>query len=348
MRGDLLDRAQALRASGEPFVLATVVRIERPASARPGMKAILTADGRLEGWVGGSCAHTVVVREGLHLLHSGRAGLLRLSPTAAGRLEREGVIEQPMTCHSGGTLEIYLEPVLPPPRLVVVGDAPLADALAALGRLTGFDVWRVRAGKDDAVGADDRTLALHEFQEGLVVGAYVVVASMGQYDEDVLARVLGAGAAYVGLVASPKRAMAVRRDLARRGADPVGVDALRAPAGLDIGAVTPEEIAVSIVAEVIGAYRARREVGAPGGHEAAGDAPPAPGLRAVPAAAAPDTAVTVDASAAEAVDPVCGMTVAVAGAVHTLEHGGVRVYFCCAHCRQTFAADPARYLMVGS
>lgn len=325
MTGDLHDRAQALRARGEPFVLATVVRIERPASARPGMKAILTADGRLEGWVGGSCAHTVVVREGLHLLRTGRPGLLRLSPTAAERVEREGMIEQPMTCHSGGTLEIYLEPVLPPPRLVVVGDAPLAEALAAVGRLSGFDVWRVGAGEDRAGGADGRTLAPRELHQGVVAGAYVVVASMGQYDEDALAQVLGAGAAYVGLVASPRRAMAVRADLVRRGVDPLLVDALRAPAGLDIGAVTPEEIAVSIVAEVIGAYRARREEGA------RGEAAAAPG-----------------APAAEAVDPVCGMPVAVAGAVHTLEHGGVRFYFCCAHCRQTFMADPARYLPVGT
>ncbi|MDR7577131.1 MAG: XdhC family protein, partial [Armatimonadota bacterium] len=322
MTGDLLDRVQVLRTRGEPFVLATVVRMERPASARPGMKAIVTASGRLEGWVGGACAHTVVVREALHLLRAERAGLLRLSPTATARTERGGVIEEPMTCHSGGTLEIYLEPVLPPPRLVLVGDAPLTDALAAIARMTGFDVRRVHAlegrmandaGRGPEIRPEDRALALDELR-GVASGAYVVVATMGQYDEDALARVAGAGAAYVGLVASPRRAAAVRAGLARRGVDPAHLEALRAPAGLDLGALTPEEIAVSILAEIVSVRRGRSRDLRPA-HATADDLG---GETAQPARETPAPAAVL-----EAVDPVCGMTVDTVGAAHTAEHGGV-------------------------
>ncbi len=319
--GDILDRAQALRAQGKPFVLATVVQVARPASARAGMKAILTADGTLEGWVGGSCAHGAVVREGLRALRAGQPRLLRLLPTAV-PAEDEGVIEQPMPCHSGGALEIYLEPVLPAPRLVVVGDAPLADALAHLGALAGFAV--VRAGAAEAGAAVPRA-ALSAPQ---MAGAYVVVATMGQYDEEALLHVLQAAPAYVGLVASRTRAAAVRDALARRGVDDARVRAIKAPAGLDIGAQTPEEIAVSIVAELV---QVRRAAATPAG---------APETVA-PTAGAP----AASGGRAEAVDPVCGMTVTPASAP-AAEYGGRQYYFCCAHCRQAFLREPARYAAV--
>ncbi|MDR7554225.1 MAG: XdhC family protein [Armatimonadota bacterium] len=360
---DVLDRAQALRAQGVPFVLATVVRVARPASARAGMKAILTADGTLDGWVGGSCAHGAVVREGLRALRAGQPRLLRLLPTAV-PAEDEGVVEQPMPCHSGGALEIYLEPVLPAPRLVVVGDAPLADALAHLGALAGFAV--VRAGAAEA-GPEGPRAALAAPQ---MAGAYVVVATMGQYDEDALAHVLQAAPAYVGLVASRTRAAAVRAELARRGVDDVRLRAVKAPAGLDIGARTPEEIAVSIVAELVQVRRAAATpaaapemvapaVGTPAtpGVRAEAEGPHAPAPHARPEAArAPDVASgalaagALDAGAhvpagGEAVDPVCGMTVARAAAL-VAEYGGHQYYFCCAHCRQAFLREPARYAAV--
>jgi xanthine dehydrogenase accessory factor len=350
--GDVLDRVQALRAQGEPFVLATVVRVERPASARPGMKAILTADGALEGWVGGSCAHGAVVREGLRALRAEQPRLLRLLPTAAPE-EGEGVVQQPMPCHSGGALEIYLEPVLPPPRLVVVGDAPLADALARLGALVGFAVTRAGAAEGGQEGA------LAALPASQLAGAYVVVATMGQYDEDALAQVLQAAPAYVGLVASRTRAAAVRAELARRGIEDARLRAIKAPAGLDIGALTPEEVAVSIVAELVQVRRAPA-AGAPVGRAAVAET--ARGTRAeghapgVPVAhAGPDAGTGREAARGaqaagaqpaghEAVDPVCGMTVAATPSTPTAEYGGERYYFCCAHCRQAFTDDPTRYV----
>jgi xanthine dehydrogenase accessory factor len=320
--GDLLDRAHDLKAGDEPFALATVVRVKYPASARPGMKAIVLADGTLEGWVGGSCAHPIVVREALRALREGIPSLISLSPQAPARAAEEGVTYYPMTCHSGGTLEIYIEPILPRPQLLLVGEAPLVAALASLGRIEGFAVW---AANDGPAAASEWEADLHRPLRELVAritpSTYVVVATMGSWDEEALAQVAGADGAYLGLVASRRRAEAVLADLRRRGLPEARLQRIRAPAGLAIGAVTPEEIALSIMAEIVQARRAR---------------PPAALVRHDPPAA--------DRTAAEARDPVCGMVVEVATARHTATHRGRMFYFCCAGCRQAFEADPDRFL----
>ncbi|MBI3998471.1 MAG: XdhC family protein [Armatimonadetes bacterium] len=320
---DLLTRAHELAARGEPFALATVVRVERPASARPGMKAIVRADGTLEGWVGGSCAHPIVIRESLVRLREGTPRLISLSPEETDRAEQEGVIHHTMTCHSGGSLEIYIEPVLPRPQLLLIGEAPLVRALARLGRLAGFAVCVADAGGEaghrgqaDDLEADLR-LPLEGLKSTISSDTYAVVATMGDYDEEALEDLVGTGAGYVGLVASRKRAEAVFAHLVSRGLGAEHVHRVKVPAGLDIGAVTPEEIAVSIMAEIIQVRRSRT-----------------PGVKEVP-------------RQEMATDPICGMTVAIATATHTVDHQGVRVYFCSAHCRHTFEREPARYVTAG-
>jgi xanthine dehydrogenase accessory factor len=323
---DVLERAHALRARGEPFAVATVIRVVRPASARPGMKAIILADGAMEGWVGGACAHPVVAREAQAAIRHGAPRLIRLSPERDAQRDPEGVVHHPMTCHSGGTLEIYVEPVLPRPQLLLVGEAPLVSTLARLGRIEGFAVWIAEgggaaggaaAGGAAAQAEADLRLPLEELARRVTPQTYAVVATMGSYDEDALALVAGADAAYIGLVASRRRAEAVLTALAGRGTDPAHLQRIRAPAGLDIGAATPEEIALSIMAEIVQVRRRR------------------------PARAA-ETAPVAD----DAIDPVCGMTVSIAGARHTLAYQGRTFYFCCAPCRETFAREPARYAAV--
>jgi len=318
---DLLERAHELTARGEPFALATVVRVERPASARPGMKAIIRADGTLEGWVGGSCAHPIVVREALRLLREGTPRLISLRPQKGDRAEQEGVIYHTMTCHSGGSLEIYVEPMLPRPQLLLVGEAPLVSALARLGRLEGFTVWVADPdGKATDLEADLR-LPLDQFIGRITPDTYVVVATMGDHDEEALEQIAGAAAGYIGLVASRKRAEAVFASLRSRALTAERLARVRVPAGLDIGAVTPEEIALSIMAEIVQVRRRR---------------PPAS-----------IEAPRVAEAAAEAIDPICGMTVAVATAKHTVHHQGATFYFCSAHCRQMFEREPARYAIAG-
>ncbi|HXF83061.1 MAG TPA: XdhC family protein [bacterium] len=319
--GDLVDRAHDLKAAGEPFALATVIRVTPPTSARPGMKAIVLADGTLEGWVGGSCAHPTVVREALRALREGIPTLVSLGPPEPARAAEEGVTYYPMTCHSGGTLQIYIEPILPRPQLLLVGESPLVAVLASVGRLEGFAVWAADDGPAASEREADLRLPLRQLASRITSSTYIVVATMGAGDEEALAQVAGTDCAYLGLVASRRRAEAVLADLRRRGLPDARLRRIRAPAGLDIGAVTPEEIALSIMAEIVQARRA--------------PPPAAQGRRDLPASAP---------AGEEARDPVCGMVVEVATARHTATHRGRTFYFCGARCRQAFEADPARFL----
>lgn len=302
---DLASRADRLRAGRTPYVLATVVRAERPTSARAGDRALVLGDGTIEGFVGGVCAESTVRAQGLRLLRTGESTLLRITPDPGGTggtgepAGTPGLVTVANTCLSGGTLEIFLEAVLPPPFVWVLGDAPVARALATVGAALGYTVDS--ATDPSAPVPPDATA--------------VVVASHGRDEEPVLTAALRAGVPYVGLVASPRRGGAVLSGLDLTDAER---DRVHTPAGLDIGARTPAEIALSVFAEIIQ-------------------------TRPIPQRAAAPAAVQAAAAPEEALDPVCGMTVAVSDASLWLEHDGVVRYFCGPGCRQAFAADPGRY-----
>ena len=216
-----------------------------------------------------------------------------------------------MTCHSGGMLEIYVEPFLPAPELVVTGDSPLAEALATLGGFAGYRVHRgMSADTTDGGGATER---------------YVIVAGMSGEDEADLERAIAMAPRYLGFVGSRKRLADVRERLRERGVPSEQLERVKGPAGLDIRAVTPVEIAISILAEIT-LVRRGEPMARPGPLGPVGEADPAAG-------------------SAEATDPVCGMRVAVLGARHVLELGGRRFYFCCPACKRTFAEEPERYLV---
>ena len=317
---DLLALAAALAQQGEAFALATVVRCERPTSAKPGAKALIRADGTMLGWVGGACAEPIVLREAAAALRDGEPRLVSLvgeHGRAVGRTE--GIREHPMTCHSGGTLEIYVEPYLPKPLLVLVGHGPVVETLAALGRAVDYMV--------ETVAGDAGATALGRL--AFTERAAVVIATHGEVDEAMLECALGTGAGYVSLVASRKRAAAVLATLRERGVPMERLGRLKAPAGLDIGAVTPTEIAVSILAEIIQLQRSDK----------APAAEPMPPLAVIRAPAAAPQATE------EAIDPVCGMRVSVATARHRSEVGGRAVYFCCGGCKAKFDAAPERYAL---
>lgn len=302
----LRDRADRLRASRVPFVQATVVRAERPTSAKAGDRALVLPDGTIEGFVGGSCAESTVRAQGLRLLRSGESTLLRITPDTAPPdalgAAVSGVVTVGNPCLSGGTLEIFMEAMLPAALVLVSGDAPVARALLTVGSAVGYDLRPV---PDDLVVPPDTEA--------------VVVASHGHDEERVLVAALRAEVRYVCLVASRRRGAAVLASL------PASIDASRVhtPAGLDIGARTAPEVALSILAELI-ATRPRSA---------------APAAAVAMVTAAPTTATL----AAEAVDPVCGMTVAVAATSLSSEHGGRTWYFCGPGCLRSFAEDPARH-----
>jgi xanthine dehydrogenase accessory factor len=343
---DYLEHAHQLRSAGQPFVIATVVRAERPTSAKPGAAAIVTADGKLTGWVGGSCAQPTVIREALRVLHDGRPVLLRMAPpdrlSGPDAPPAEGVLVRAMTCISGGTLDIYLEPHLAQPQLIAISHLPIAQALAALGKGLGYAV--TVAGIDatpERFPQADRVLNGLEFgQIPLRPQTYIVVASHGNYDEEALTWALSTDAPYVALVASPTRARAVLEYLRESGLSEERLARLKFPAGLDIGAVTPEEIALSILAETVQLRRHPHLAHAPAG----GSSGMAEANHAEPHHHAVATAQAAPPSATEAIDPVCGMTVEIAGARYTSQHAGQTYYFCCAGCQRSFEKEPQRYL----
>jgi len=335
--GRIFARAAELEAGGRSFVVATVVAVRRPTSARPGASGIVHPDGAIEGWVGGSCAQPVVVREALRSLADGQPRLLRLSKDAPAEGHRgDGIVELVMTCHSGGTLEIYVEPHLPAPILWVAGTTPIAGALVALGAASG---WRVSLFDPiaDAGAFSGATIvadtALHRVEPES--SPYIVVATQGVWDEEALASALRREASYVGLVASPTRATAVRQWLKEEnGMAEERLAALRAPAGLDLGAETAEEIALSILAELVQVRRGRAAfVASPG-----------------PATVASGQGQSVAVAAGPAVDdivlldPVCGMTVARDHARHLADHDGVVYAFCSVGCRTSFIKEPGAYV----
>jgi xanthine dehydrogenase accessory factor len=288
----LSERAAALAADGTPFALATVVRAQKPTSVRPGDSAIVLPDGTIEGFVGGVCAEQSVRLHALRVLETNEALLLRIVPGPDDAPASEGAVTVQNPCLSGGAMEVFLEPRNPAPRIAVPGQTPIAGALARIGPEVGFEVGFEPAPGDLAV----------------------IAASHGRDELPALRDALESGVPYVALVASRRRGKGVLQELREAGVPDELLARIDTPAGFDIGARTPEEIAISILARVIAVRRSQPDMPAP--------------ARAEPLVA---------------VDPVCGMEVAAVDASPHAEHEGRTVYFCCEGCREAFVAEPARY-----
>ena len=288
-REDVLIRAGRLAEEGKPYVLATVVRVERPASTRPGDRALVSPQGDLDGWVGGACSEPIVIREALRALVEGEPRLVRIGPPDSGGEVAADIVIAESSCASEGVVEVLIEPQLPRPLLAILGDGQAALSLGELARTID---WRVTTELTPDADA-------------------VVVATMGHADEEALESALANRAGYVGLVASARRAAVVLGRLRERGVSEDALARVRSPAGLDLGPATQPEIAVAILAELV-AWRHTRGTG--------------------------------ESVLQEAVDPVCGMTVAVGSGEAPVVHEGVSYYFCCAGCRSRFEAEPSRYV----
>jgi xanthine dehydrogenase accessory factor len=283
-----------LRSERVPFVEATVVRVERPTSAKPGDTALVLADGTIVGFVGGECAEASVAVQALFALEQDEAVLLRITPDGPASLVRDptGTVTVHNPCLSGGALEIFLEPTLPPPLVVILGDAPIARAVADLAERLGYAV----------VGADAGPIPADAMA--------VVAASHGRGEAEVLTAAARAQVPYIGLVASPRRGAGV---LAALDLTPEERACIRTPAGLDIGARTPEEVALSILAEIVSRRPRVSSLAAPAPAQSSGPSP-------------------------TAVDPICGMTVVAAASTLQVDRDGVRYWFCGSGCRQAFIA----------
>ena len=339
MFDEFLERINELRALDEPFAMASVVRCERPTSAKPGDRGIISLDGKLSGWIGGGCAQPIVIKEALKSLQDGSPRLVRVSPKE-GAEPADGVTGYTMMCHSGGTLDIFIEPVLSRPNLLIFGRSPVAQTLAKLAKVLAYRVSAIapEARREQSAGVDVFLDSFQDLAEKASSGAIrtpaprtaIVVATQGEDDEGALEQALRIEAAYVAFVASKKKWEAVSDYLRQRGTSAQKVNAVKVPAGLDIGAVSPEEIAVSILAEIIqltrqsdvhaSAEASKLQVGMPEDSGAAGQP-------------------------TEGKDPICGMMVTIATAKYVSRVNGATFYFCCAHCKSTFDKDPRRYMV---
>jgi xanthine dehydrogenase accessory factor len=349
MRTHFFDRIAALERENAIFAVATVVARLSPVSSHLGDRALIFADGRMEGFVGGSCSRDIVRRQALRALRTRQAVLLEIR-NAAADLADAGVqagetraacaarheapvsaterVVIPMSCASEGAVDVYIEPRVRLRRLVVVGLTPVAEALAGTASTLDFAVTRVVGDdelRDVRPGPDVQLLRIGDLQDFVAAldeterrTLVAVVASQGHYDELALQTLDVFELAFVGLLASRRRAATVFGVLAQAGVAADRLTRVRNPVGLDIGARTPGEVAVSILAEIIAAAR-----------RADSDVP------------APPTRV----ESGTAVDAVCGMDVEPEGALHSLAYDGRMYAFCCAGCRASFSADPARYLI---
>jgi xanthine dehydrogenase accessory factor len=335
-KADFFDIVSALKRDGRSFAVATVVARRAPVSAHLGDRAIVHADGRMEGFVGGACSREIIRAHALESLRVRRARLISIRPDAdPPSASNDDHVTVVMSCASEGAVDVYVEPIVPPRPLVVVGATPVAEALSRLARELDYDVVRVVDANEQRdidrqtsqIGIAVAPLeSLQAVLERSGAGVAVVVASQGHYDELALEAISKHGAAaYVGLVASRKRGANVRARLEAGGAR--HTETIHIPAGLDLGARTPPEVALSILAEIV------REMPS----EAVG--PQGDVARVSDSAPAIETT---------AIDPVCGMQVAIAAAPYHAELEGTTYYFCCPHCRAHFLEDPQNYVAARS
>lgn len=306
----IVERAGELARQGEKFALATVVWRQAPSSGHQGARAIITADGEIDGWIGGACAEPVVIREAQRVIAEGEPQLILLgAPEEFGHVP-EGMVAVPMACQSEGALQLYIEPVLATPHLLVVGRSPMATTLVDLASVLG---WRAELVPSEEFG-----------EEPFDPSSIVIVATQGHDDEDTLERAVRAEPAFVGLVASSKRGDAVLGYLTDRGVPAELLDRVHVPVGLDLGHTSHTEIAVAVLAELV-ALKAKGELSSASAEETL-------------SGTGPDTAI----------DLVCGMTVTADDSGRPYEYEGTTYYFCAPGCRTAFEKDPESFIKEGA
>lgn len=321
MNNRILEKANEFLSQSVPFALATVVRRERPTSGEPGDKAIITSDGEFLGWIGGSCAQPTVLQEAKKAIADGEPRLVVLTPNL-NEEPREGVDLYRMTCYSGGTMEIYIEPYLPAPQLLVCGASPAAEALVKIGAAVGFNVVLTdpSATKEKFSAADVILAQIEPDKLGAVRELYAVVATNGNWDEEAIKALLPLSPNYLGLVASKKRFQQIFKQLTDDGVPQEKLDLIKCPAGIDMPARTFPEVALSIIAEIVTLRRSQeKQVAAVRGSVESSKVPLAE-------------------------DPVCHMKVDPQTAAGSFFFAGITYYFCNAHCKNSFEKDPRKYL----
>lgn len=319
MNREILELAADLHRRHRPFVMVTVVWARGPSSGKQGGTALIEVDGKIHGWIGGACAEPTVLREARRVMNEGQSRLMYLGP--AEELDghtRDGVVTVPIACASEGALEVFMEPVLPQPHVVVIGRSPAVSTLAKLAMALD---WRVSVVDDGGVLGPIHDVEVHDSLEaipqlGIDDTTAVVVATQGHYDEPALEAALATPAPYIGLVSSSARSESVIGYLAESGFSSDDLQRIHTPAGLDLGRIEHREIAVAVLAQLVA-------------------------IRAAGGIAGSPTETIAAAVPATAIDPICGMTVDIADARFVSEIDGEVHYFCCPACQKQYEAANA-------
>ncbi|MBU7577886.1 MAG: XdhC family protein [Flavihumibacter sp.] len=319
-----LEKGQELRKKNEPFAIALVVRREAPSSGKTGDKAIINKFGEIIGWVGGGCVRAIIIKEAEDAMKTGRARLVRIGK-ALNQSQQEGVMEYKMTCQSEGLVEVFIEPVLPPPHLVVMGKTAIAKALVKLAKASGFRVTAVAPDvKPDTFDKVDELITQYSLKQvNTTPASSIVVATQGDNDEIALQEAIGKTSAYLGFVSSRKKGDKLMDYLKDAGVDPSRVATIKSPAGIDINAKSPEEVAISILAEII---------------QVKSQAPESSSFTMF------DTTREEAGKPKFYINPVCGVPVDVNSPKHVIDYNGEKVYFCCDGCKVKFEQNPEKYM----
>lgn len=324
MLKNFLHTTQEFTKKNEPFAIAIVVRRDAPSSGKTGDKAVINKYGEIIGWLGGGCVNAILIKEAEDAMKTGKARLVKIGKSLIPQ-KQDGVMEYKMTCQSEGTVEVFIEPVLSLPHLLVMGKTAIAKALVKMAKLAGYRVTGVAvdAKIDTFEQVDELITQINLEKVKTTAASFIVVATQGEQDEASLEHALKKEHAYIGFVASKKKKDAVFGYLMGAGIDEKKIAAIRSPAGIDINAKKPEEVAISILAEII---------------QIQNNNPALQGFTQFAETRAEAGKPTFY------INPVCGVPVDVSSPKHIIEYRNEKVYFCCDGCKVKFEAEPEKYI----
>ena len=321
MYNDLIDQISKYMGQGEEFAVAHVIWREAPSSGKPGDKAIILKDGTIIGWIGGGCVKGIAVKEAREAIRENRSRLVRIDPDE-GNSEDSSHKTYRMTCHSGGTMELFIEPITPNPQLIIVGKSNIARALSKLAIATNLRVHVLS--NDVHKGMFPGVNNIHDLVDfskiNIDKNTFIVVSTQGEDDEESIRKALETSCNYVGFISSLRKSVKIKEYLEQTELSANRINELKIPVGMDINAKLPEEIAISILAEIVQLFRDpnRKE-----DQES-------------------DTAINDDTY----INPVCRVAVSKKDAKHVLEYGAHTVYFCCDGCKVSFDTEPEKYIEI--
>lgn len=338
MFNNISEKMSSLLGHGETFALAQVVWRQAPSSGKPGDKAIIRNDGSVIGWIGGGCVKGIVIKEGMEAIKDHKYRLVKISPDYKGKEETddENIKKYKMTCHSGGSMEVFIEPVIPNPHLIIMGRSNIAKALAKVAKAADFKVSvhsKVEQEKEfEGVDAYYQTISLDDHI--ITPNTFVVVSTQGDTDEWCVKNALLTGSSYVGFIASKRKSKQVKDYLGMEKLDDKLISSLRTPVGLDINAKLPSEVAVSIVADIVKEFRSdepKEQV------QITMDSESVEEVKKQPEVSSKDPEFIVN--------PVCNLPITKESAKYVVREKGELIYFCCDGCKVSFDKNPDTYIM---